>query len=228
MLRHTAQLLVVATAASILLTSCATGTGDKANSGVDYDPRTGRYLLISDDRSAVDPARFYTAEIELDAGGLHDVVLTGVTLSVPVMGGRLALGDYGESRVIRRDAISPEIVLGASLLTLFVCLAAGAPRKTVLTEKAAASLVRKMRKTGVFQPELATDFIRTHAPGAYQPDFHAFETEKLIVLPWDREVIVNGELVRRPIRPAAAASAVRRRAAATMTAAPRAIRRKQP
>ena len=34
--------------------------------------------------------------------------------------------------------------------------------------------------------------------GAYQPDFHAFETEKLIVLPWDREVIVNGELVRRP------------------------------
>lgn len=34
--------------------------------------------------------------------------------------------------------------------------------------------------------------------GPYQPDFHAFETEKLIVLPWDREVIVNGELVRRP------------------------------
>ncbi|MEN5081296.1 AAA family ATPase [Bosea sp. TWI1241] len=28
-------------------------------------------------------------------------------------GGRLALGDYGESRVIRRDAITPEIVLGA-------------------------------------------------------------------------------------------------------------------
>ena len=34
--------------------------------------------------------------------------------------------------------------------------------------------------------------------GAWQPDFHAFETEKAIVLPWDREVIENGELVTRP------------------------------
>lgn len=34
--------------------------------------------------------------------------------------------------------------------------------------------------------------------GAYQPDFQAFETEKAIVLPWDREVIVNGDLVTRP------------------------------
>jgi hypothetical protein len=55
------------------------GTTVGGFSGIDYDPRTGRYLLVSDDRSAVDPARFYTAEIELDAGGLHDVTLTGVT-----------------------------------------------------------------------------------------------------------------------------------------------------
>lgn len=55
------------------------GTTVGGFSGIDYDPRTGRYLLVSDDRSAVDPARFYTADIELDAGGLHDVVLTGVT-----------------------------------------------------------------------------------------------------------------------------------------------------
>jgi len=34
--------------------------------------------------------------------------------------------------------------------------------------------------------------------GNYQPDFHAFETEKLIILPWDREIIVGGELVMRP------------------------------
>lgn len=34
--------------------------------------------------------------------------------------------------------------------------------------------------------------------GAYQPDFHAFETEKVIVLPWDREVVVDGVLVVRP------------------------------
>jgi uncharacterized protein len=34
--------------------------------------------------------------------------------------------------------------------------------------------------------------------GSYPPDFHAFETENLIILPWDREIIENGELVMRP------------------------------
>ncbi|MGH7524639.1 MAG: phosphoribosyltransferase [Gemmatimonadales bacterium] len=34
--------------------------------------------------------------------------------------------------------------------------------------------------------------------GKWEPDFHAFVTEKAIVLPWDREVIENGELVTRP------------------------------
>ena len=43
-------------------------------------------------------------------------------------------------------------------------------KKTLLTEKTAASLVRKIRKSGL-QPELAIDFIRSHAPGAYQADY---------------------------------------------------------
>jgi len=34
--------------------------------------------------------------------------------------------------------------------------------------------------------------------GPYVPDYHAFETEHLIILPWDREIIENGELVMRP------------------------------
>lgn len=33
--------------------------------------------------------------------------------------------------------------------------------------------------------------------GAYDPDYHSFSTEKAIVLPWDREIIVDGELVTR-------------------------------
>ncbi len=57
-----------------------------------------------------------------------------------------------------------------SLLTLFLCLATGTPKKTVLTEKTAASLVRKLRKSG-WQPALATDFIRANAPGARQADY---------------------------------------------------------
>jgi hypoxanthine phosphoribosyltransferase len=34
--------------------------------------------------------------------------------------------------------------------------------------------------------------------GEYAPDFHAFETENFIILPWDREIIQAGELVMRP------------------------------
>jgi uncharacterized protein len=34
--------------------------------------------------------------------------------------------------------------------------------------------------------------------GEYTPDFHAFETDNFIILPWDREIIQGGELVMRP------------------------------
>lgn len=34
--------------------------------------------------------------------------------------------------------------------------------------------------------------------GPYEPDFHALATESTIVLPWDREVLMNGELVLNP------------------------------
>ena len=63
----------------------------------------------------------------------------------------------------------------SSLLTLFLCVAAGAAPKTVLTEKGAATLVRKIRKTGL-QPELAAQYIRDTAPESYQEDYlHLWE-----------------------------------------------------
>jgi len=34
--------------------------------------------------------------------------------------------------------------------------------------------------------------------GPFQPDYHAFETDNFIILPWDREIVQNGELVVRP------------------------------
>ena len=44
--------------------------------------------------------------------------------------------------------------------------------------------------------------IRTAAcfcrPNGYQPDFHALVTDALIVFPWDRKVIEEGELVVHP------------------------------
>ena len=34
--------------------------------------------------------------------------------------------------------------------------------------------------------------------GSYEPDFHGLETESAIVLPWDREILVDGALVPNP------------------------------
>lgn len=35
--------------------------------------------------------------------------------------------------------------------------------------------------------------------GSYEPDFHALATESEIVLPWDKEVLFQGELVPNPL-----------------------------
>ena len=34
--------------------------------------------------------------------------------------------------------------------------------------------------------------------GSFEPDFAGLETESTIILPWDREILVDGELVLRP------------------------------
>ncbi|MEU9731852.1 esterase-like activity of phytase family protein [Streptomyces sp. NPDC048002] len=46
-------------------------------SGIDRNPCTGEYVFISDDRSSLQPARFYTARMEVDADGVHTVDFTG-------------------------------------------------------------------------------------------------------------------------------------------------------
>ena len=48
-------------------------------SGIDYDPESRQYYLISDDRSAINPARFYTATIDLNEKGIQQVQITNVT-----------------------------------------------------------------------------------------------------------------------------------------------------
>lgn len=35
--------------------------------------------------------------------------------------------------------------------------------------------------------------------GPYTPDFHGLATESTIILPWDREILVDGELVPNPL-----------------------------
>jgi hypothetical protein len=57
-----------------------------------------------------------------------------------------------------------------TVLTLCLCVAAGSPPKTLLTDKTAAALVRKIRKHG-WQPTLATQYLQAHAPEQHQDDF---------------------------------------------------------
>lgn len=78
----------------------------------------------------------------------------------------------------------------AALLTLFLCVAAGSPPKTLLTDRTAGTLIRKIRKTGL-NPELASQYIQAHAPAAYQADYlklwHSFLDEARATLTSDAE-----------------------------------------
>lgn len=55
------------------------GTVTSGLSGIDYDAATGQYYLICDDRSALNPARFYTARLYFSDKSFDSVKFTAVT-----------------------------------------------------------------------------------------------------------------------------------------------------
>lgn len=59
------------------------------------------------------------------------------------------------------------------------------------TLKLATSAVRRLDPAEV---RTAVSF----KTGPYEPDFYALGTESFIILPWDREVLIDGEFVMRP------------------------------
>ena len=72
-------------------------------SGIDYDSINQCYYFICDDRSAINPARFYTAKIMLSAAGIDSVHFTTVSfLQQP--GG----GNYPSFKTDRFKAPDPE------------------------------------------------------------------------------------------------------------------------
>jgi hypothetical protein len=85
----------------------------------------------------------------------------------------------------------------STLLTLFLTLAAGAAPKTLLTEKSAATLVRKIRKSGLHSA-LAAEFITQHAPDAQRDDYlHLWQTfaeDAQATLTSDRDYELNDAL----------------------------------
>ena len=85
----------------------------------------------------------------------------------------------------------------SSLLTLFLCIATGSTGKTLLTEKTAATLIRKIRKSGL-KTELATEFIQANAPAEHQDDYidmwEAFIDESLDTLESDHDYKLHDAL----------------------------------
>jgi uncharacterized protein len=79
----------------------------------------------------------------------------------------------------------PRIVTGRRVLIVDETCDTGA------TLKLALNAVRELQPAAV---KTAVSF-RT---GEYRPDFFGLESENFIILPWDREVIMDGEIVVRP------------------------------
>lgn len=78
-------------------------------SGITQDPMTGQYLVISDDRSLINPARFYTFDVAIDATGHPSLTPVSVTALLDLEGATFA-----------PRSIDPEGIAVTSLGTVFV------------------------------------------------------------------------------------------------------------
>lgn len=80
------------------------------------------------------------------------------------------LDHFERSRSVAWDKATGGHDDDSALLTLFLRLGTQSSHTTVLTEKTATSLVRKIRKSGL-DAELARQFVRRHAPVEHQADY---------------------------------------------------------
>jgi hypothetical protein len=88
------------------------GTTVGGLSGVDHDPATGGYVLISDDRSNTNPARFYTADLRIDGAGVHDVRITGTHALRHADGGTYSPPALGDGRTVDPEEIRVDPATG--------------------------------------------------------------------------------------------------------------------
>ncbi|WP_225803846.1 esterase-like activity of phytase family protein [Streptomyces sp. NK15101] len=81
------------------------GTTVGGFSGVDRNRCTGEYVFISDDRSYLQPARFYTAELDVDAAGVHSVDFTGTHPFLQPDGSVYPSPSVGDGRAVDPEEI---------------------------------------------------------------------------------------------------------------------------
>ena len=102
---------------------------------------------------------------------------------------------------VARD-YQPEIVLGIAKAGVIpgVVVASIRGRRILLVDETCDTgstmklALSEVRALGPAEVRTAVSF----KTGEYAPDYHAFETDSFIILPWDREIIQGGELVLRP------------------------------
>ncbi len=134
---------------------------------------------------AMHVAREYQPEIVLGiakAGVIPGVVVASILQS-----------EFSSMAVTRREAGAapvivsgpPPSIVGRRVLIVDETCDTGSTMKLALNE------VRALRPAEV---RSAVSF----KTGEYAPDFYAFETESFIILPWDREIIQDGEIIVRP------------------------------
>ena len=134
---------------------------------------------------AMHVAREYQPEIVL--GVAKAGVIPGVVVA------SILQCEFSSMAVTRREAGAapvlvsgpPPSIKGRRILVVDETCDTGSTMKLALNE------VRSLRPAEV---RTAVSF----KTGDFTPDFYAFETENFIILPWDREIIQDGELIVRP------------------------------
>ncbi|GAA0518964.1 hypothetical protein Ade02nite_79950 [Paractinoplanes deccanensis] len=123
------------------------GTPFGGISGIDYDPASGRYVAISDDRSALAPARYYTLRLPLTRRGF--------AVTAPVVTGVTTLRDTN-GQAFANGTVDPEAVRELP----------GTDRLAWTSEGAASTglppFVRETSRDGTFRREY-------RLPDAYRP-----------------------------------------------------------
>jgi hypothetical protein len=134
---------------------------------------------------ALKVAREYEPEVVLGiakAGVIPGVVVASI-LQCEFTSMVVTRRDEGQDPVL--VAGPPNTIRGRQVLIVDETCDSGSTMRLALNEVRA--LKPKSVKTAV-----------SFKTGPYLPDYHAFETDCLIILPWDREIIQGGELIVRP------------------------------
>ena len=130
-------------------------------------------------------ARDYQPEVVLGiakAGVIPGVVVASI-LQCEFTSMTVTRRDAGQAPVL--VAGPPATIVGRRVLVVDETCDTGATLKLALNE---------IRSRHPAEVRTAISF----KTGPYAPDYNAFETTSFIILPWDREIIQNGELVMRP------------------------------